>query len=183
MQGSNTMPGLIPRTLDYLFETIRSSQNSDDSKEDDDSFEIFRIKPSMFDEINELTPEEIKAVMVSKAKILSLSSIKSISSKGLEKTELHQNMSKIGSIPCSVYSLSESNIFGSLDLLSLASSVSDLNSTFAPAKTSCDSQPKIYLPENKKYAVWISFYELYDDKVYDLLTVESEKSSKSMAYF
>jgi len=178
MQGSNTEPGLIPRTLDYLFETIKSSQNSDDSKEDDDSFEIFRYKPSMFNEIVELT--DIKAEMAYKAKILSLSSIKSISSKGLERTESHQNMAEIGSTPCSVYSLSESKKFGSLDSLSLAASVSDLNSTFAPAKTSCDSQPKIYLPENKKYAVWISFYELYNDKVYDLLTLKSAKSFKNM---
>ncbi len=29
MQGSNTQPGLIPRTLDYLFETIRAGSTSD----------------------------------------------------------------------------------------------------------------------------------------------------------
>ena len=34
---------------------------------------------------------------------------------------------------------------------------------------------KIVLPSNKRYAIWISFYEIYNDSVYDLLTIKSNK--------
>jgi hypothetical protein len=34
---------------------------------------------------------------------------------------------------------------------------------------------KIRLSSNKKYAVWLSFFEVYNDCVYDLLTVQNNK--------
>ena len=54
----------------------------------------------------------------------------------------------------------------------------DLNNTFAPQQT-CSSLPKIPLPSNKQYAIWISFYELYNDSVYDLLTLKPAKNFRA----
>ena len=141
----------------------------------EDSLDIFRYKPSMFNEIVELTDTSVE--MAHKAKILSLSSMKPPGAKGLERTESHQNIAGISLTP----SISDSKKFGSLDSLATiaASSGLDLDSTFSPTSTSCDSLPKINLPGNKQYAVWICFYELYNDKVYDLLTLKTAKSFKN----
>ena len=38
---------------------------------------------------------------------------------------------------------------------------------------------KIVLPSNKRYAIWISFYEIYNDSVYDLLTIKSNKTVRN----
>jgi hypothetical protein len=132
----------------------------------------------MFNEIVELA--DTSAEMAHKAKLLSLSSARpAAGARGLERTESHQALAGIGLTPSSIYSIAESKKFGSLDSLATAASVADLDSTFAPAKTSCESLPKIALPGNRQYAVWISFYELYNDKVYDLLTLKSAKSFKN----
>jgi len=39
------------------------------------------------------------------------------------------------------------------------------------------SLPKIDLPGNRQYAVWISYLQLYNDNVYDLLTAKSSTST------
>lgn len=132
----------------------------------------------MFNEIVELADVELAAVMAQKAMLLSLSSARpATGERGLERAESHQALAGIGLAPSSIYSIAESKRFGSLDSLATAASVVD--STFAPSKTSCESLSKIALPANRQYAVWISFYELYGDKVYDMLALKSAKSSKN----
>ena len=62
----------------------------------------------------------------------------------------------------------------------IANVTPDLNNTFAPQQT-CNSLTKINLPKNKHYAIWISFYELYNDSVFDLLTLKSSKNFRTTA--
>lgn len=50
--------------------------------------------------------------------------------------------------------------------------------TSYPSTLSLANQFKI--PSNKKYAIWLCFYELYNDAVYDLLTIPS-KDKKNLA--
>jgi hypothetical protein len=40
---------------------------------------------------------------------------------------------------------------------------------------------KIKLNPNKKYAVWLSFYELYNDNIYDLLTNQPKNMRATLA--
>ena len=74
MQGTNTEPGLIPRSLDYLFDTLKATQNSNNSLENSE-FNIFKYKPDKFNEITELSGADYSAEMAHKNKILKLSVI------------------------------------------------------------------------------------------------------------
>ena len=41
-----------------------------------------------------------------------------------------------------------------------------------------DQEQKIVIPVENKYAIWISFYELYNDCIYDLLVPAGKKDEK-----
>lgn len=46
-----------------------------------------------------------------------------------------------------------------------------------PAASSTSSSiPKINLSPHVKYSIWLSFYELYNDSVYDLLTLPASRT-------
>ena len=98
--------------------------------------------------------------------------------KDLERCESYQALNEICGTPGRA--LNDSKKFGSLDSLATIANAPDLNNTFAPQQT-CNSLTKINLPKNKHYAIWISFYELYNDSVYDLLTLKSSKNFRATA--
>jgi len=109
MQGTNAEPGLIPRTLDYLFDSLKATQNSANSLDNSD-FNIFKYKPDKFNEIVELSDCDYNAEMSHKAKLLKLSG-----HKDLERCESYQALNEISATPGR--HLSESKKFGSLDSL------------------------------------------------------------------
>lgn len=46
-----------------------------------------------------------------------------------------------------------------------------------PEIAKAGSLKKITLSDNVKYSVWLSFYELYNDSVYDLLTIPATRKT------
>ena len=82
--GSNIDPGLIPRTLDYLFDALKSSSAlSADPASTTKS--IHKFKPDKFNEIVYLTDREYAQEMSAKESILRFAS--GPSKAGLERVE------------------------------------------------------------------------------------------------
>ena len=75
-------------------------------------------------------------------------------------------------------SIESSKKFGSLDSLATVCNSSE------PIITDINTARllnKIKLSNNKKYAIWISFYELYNDSIYDLLAVPIKNARATLA--
>ena len=70
--GTNSDPGLIPRTLDYLFDTLKASQHIEGQNG------IYNYKPDKFNEITLLSPAELNQEMTHKEKLMRLSGVKVI---------------------------------------------------------------------------------------------------------
>lgn len=113
MQGTNTDPGLIPRTLDFLFDTLKLSQ-SNETVENKSDFNIYRYKPDKFNEIAMLNETEYNNEMTHKNKIINLSK----GGKGLERAESFQSLNDKDTPVLDAASLNLSKKFGSLDSLS-----------------------------------------------------------------
>jgi kinesin family protein 20 len=164
MQGSASNPGLIPRTLDTLFESLKDKLEMKKS--------VYKFKPFKFNEIISLSETELRQELSHKEMLL-LEKIK------INRVESCESLNKIAPDEVKLAdasgggnSLESSKKFGgSLDSLSTAASANCENSHDATS-----SIKKIRIPENKKYAIWISFYELYNDNIYDLLTIPDPKN-------
>ena len=80
-------------------------------------------------------------------------------------------------------SLQASKRFVSVD--SIASVLSDMPPPHpTPSSTSTSSSSgckNISVPPSKRYAIWLSFYELYNDNVYDLLVLPASASAAAAA--
>ncbi len=165
-KGSNLNPGLIPRTLDLLFESLRDNLEVRKC--------IYQFKPDKFNEICSLNEDQLNQELSYKETILRLSGAHS---KDLERTDSLESLTSIGSSASSL--LEASKKFGSLDSLStvLSSNTSDINAPLNNPDNlmpSSSSAKHIRIPPNKKYSIWISFYELYNDNVFDLLTLPNK---------
>ena len=68
--------------------------------------------------------------------------------------------------------------FGSLDSLATIGNSSDPS---VSDNNTASMLNKIKLSDNKKYAIWISFYELYNDSIYDLLAVPIKNARATLA--
>lgn len=175
MQGTNSNPGLIPRTLDVLFDSLK--ENLDKSKS------IYHYKPDRFNEICSLNDTELNLELAYKENLLRLSNLIG-STKGLERVESFESIKDLDDKE-SFAQLSK-KFSGSLD--SIVSLDHQLNSlTGSAAATASDenngssssSSFRSRVSPNTKYAIWISFYELYNDNIYDLLaTPAMNKSNK-----
>ena len=81
MQGTNTDPGLIPRTLDFLFDTLRASQPIDtDISSENPEFNIYKYKPDKFNEITFLSDNDYATENSHKQRLLKLSGVKVLKS-------------------------------------------------------------------------------------------------------
>lgn len=149
MQGTSQNPGLIPRTLDVLFDTLKDNLETKRA--------AYSYKPEKFNEISSLNEAELNSELNFKEQILKLSNYKEI-----ERTD---SFGSLNDLENACGSLMSSKKFGSLDsIYSYSSSTSNL----------LELGSKIQIPENKKYALWLCFYELYNDNVYDLLTLPNK---------
>ena len=159
MQGTNANPGLIPRTLDLLFDSLKDKLEVKKS--------VYLFKPDKFNEIHALNDTELKQELAHKDHLLRLSNYKE-----LERVESCESLKDIGASESDFASnLSSSKKFGgSLDSLSSFTSEANGHET----TNASDKAPVVRVPSNKKYAIWISFYELYNDAIYDLLTVPNK---------
>jgi kinesin family protein 20 len=115
MQGDSTNPGLIPRTLDLLFNVI---------KDNFDGKKSYKYKPDKFNEIISLNENELQQALGYKKNLLKM---------------------------CS---------------------------NFKEFVNDSDQEQKFVIPVENKYAIWISFYELYNDCIYDLLVPAGKKDEK-----
>ena len=180
--GSNIDPGLIPRTLDYLFDALKSSSAlSADPASTTKS--IHKFKPDKFNEIVYLTDREYAQEMSAKESILRFAS--GPSKAGLERVESLDLGSSVRTAAATAFgqacSLEASKKFGSLD--SLSTVLTSLDSRGVVVSTSSELPAAAFSPlsKDKKYAIWISFYELYNDAVYDLLTLPSSNKNAPRA--
>jgi hypothetical protein len=146
---------LIPRTLDVLFESLKNNMETKRA--------IYQYKPEKFNEISSLTDSELAGELNIKEQILKHSSYKE-----LDRVD---SFGSLKDLDDAAGSLLASKKFGSLDSIS---SISGSMMNLAQFNN------EIQVPKNKKYALWLCFYELYNDNVYDLLTVPT-KSRATMA--
>lgn len=182
MQGTNSNPGLIPRTLDVLFDSLKD--NLDTSKS------IYHYKPDRFNEICSLNDTELNTELVYKETLLRLSnqSMKG----GLERVESFESIKDLDDKE-SFAQLSK-KFSSSLDSLAalaagdqpLTSTTTTTTATASAAASNhiddnnCGTTFKARVSPNTKYAIWISFYELYNDNIYDLLaTPAMNRSNKA----
>lgn len=158
MQGTSTNPGLIPRTLDFLFDSLKDNLEKKKS--------IYAFKPDKFNEICSLSEAELNKELEYKEQLLRLSNYKE-----LERVDSLSSLVDIADSSCS---LENSKKFGgSLDSLSKIANSDSFTSGLCNF-TKSELTSNIRIPANKKYAIWISFYELYNDAVYDLLTIPNK---------
>ena len=169
MQGTSVNPGLIPRTLDLLFDSLKEKLELKKS--------VYKFKPDKFNEIASLNETELKLELAHKEQLLRLANYKELAIERVESCEsLKDDPSETSAIDeCGNGGggggslLSSKKFGGSLDSLSAFTSENGGGNT-------ADRLTKVRVPENKKYAIWISFYELYNDNIYDLLTVFDPKN-------
>jgi len=167
MQGTSVNPGLIPRTLDLLFDSLKEKLELKKS--------VYKFKPDKFNEIASLNETELKLELAHKEQLLRLANYKELAIERVESCEsLKDDPSETSAIDeCGNGGggslLSSKKFGGSLDSLSAYTSENGGGNT-------ADRLTKVRVPENKKYAIWISFYELYNDNIYDLLTVFDPKN-------
>lgn len=152
MQGPSNNPGLIPRTLDLLFDSLKSNLETKKA--------IYQFKPEKFNEICSLSDAELSQELNYKEQILRLSNYKETPTP-IERHDSCDTLATTSDTE-SIRNLESSKKFGSLDSLLV---------TNTPGFDSCIESNKIKVAPNKKYALWICFYELYNDMVYDLLTL------------
>jgi hypothetical protein len=123
MQGNSKNSGLIPRTLNLLFNVIKD--NSDVKKS-------YKYKPDKFNEIISLNDNELQQAFDYKESLLKM---------------------------CSNFKYFDHTL-----------NDFDVNDS--------DQEQKIVIPVENKYAIWVSFYELYNDFIYDLLVPAGKKVEK-----
>ncbi|KAK7072683.1 hypothetical protein SK128_027827 [Halocaridina rubra] len=140
VQGSQTDPGLLPRTLDVLFRSIgdRHYPNSD-------------LKPLYFCGIIRLEDKDIKKEEEKKQNIL--------------KTGL-ENMSRF-SLSTSVLSKFSSDSFS--DTMPSSTNTSAISSVIEVTSSTEDDAIEVLNSENTVYAVFVSFAEIYNEYIHDLL--------------
>ena len=154
MQGNRKNPGLIPRTLDFLFDIVK---NNLDAKS-------FKYKPDKFNEIITLSENELQKSINYKDQLLKLCT----NFKDFDQTT--------SDLPA------QSNIFDSSVLLDQSKfcfsseSLATIGDNFHVNDS--DMESKIDIPNDRKYAIWVSFYELYNDSIYDLLVPPAKKDEK-----
>lgn len=68
LQGTNQNPGLIPRTLDFLFDSLKDNLETKRA--------IYQYKPDKFNEITSLSDAELNSELAYKEMLLKSSSIK-----------------------------------------------------------------------------------------------------------
>ena len=147
MQGNRKNPGLIPRTLDCMFDAIKSNLDT----------KFFKYKPEKFNEIVTLSNTELQKSINYKDQILKLCS----NFKDFEHTNGEMSL------------LEQSKLCFSSESLATIGDNFHVNDK--------DAGPAIEISSETKYAIWISFYELYDNAVYDLLVIPSKKDEKRNA--
>lgn len=98
--GNSQNPGLIPRTLDTLFERLRSSLETKRA--------IYQFKPEKFNEISSLNDSELNTELAFKEQLFKMSNFKE-----MERVESCESLTEIES-----GSIDSSKKFGSLDSLS-----------------------------------------------------------------
>jgi hypothetical protein len=138
MQGTSVNPGLIPRTLDLLFDSLKEKLELNKAA-------ICKFKPDKFNEIVSLTESEHEKELAHKKQLLGLA--KEVAGTSVPKAS--GNMAKTKQ-----YSSSASSLVNKL--------------------------ANVRVPDNKKYIIWMSFYELYNDNIYDLLEVFDPKINSNV---
>ena len=153
MQGNRKNPGLIPRTLDFLFSII--NENLDSKK-------AYKYKPDKFNEIASLSDNELQQSLNYKEQLLKMCT----NFKDFDQTmnDLPQQYA------CDASTLEQSRFCFSTESLASIGVNFHVNDI--------DQEPKIQISSDTKYAIWISFYELYNDSIYDLLVPPSKKDEK-----
>jgi kinesin family protein 20 len=134
---------------------------------------IYQFKPDKFNEICSLDEAQLNQELAYKEQLLKLSNV-----KDLERTDSLESLKDIGLTNNNQNNLEASKKFGSLDSLSALIGSDSITNSIATVDTSIgnfsSNIKNIRVPLNKKYSIWISFYELYNDNVYDLLTLPNK---------
>ena len=138
MQGTSVNPGLIPRTLDLLFDSLKEKLELNTAA-------ICKFKPDKFNEIVSLTESEHEKELAHKVQLLGLA--KEVAGTSVSKAS--GNIAKTKQ-----YSSSTSSLVNKLT--------------------------NVRVPDNKKYIIWMTFYELYNDNIYDLLEVFDPKINSNV---
>ena len=82
MQGTNANPGLIPRTLDVIFNAIKDNMETKKL--------IYRYKPDRFNEICALSESELNQEMTYKETLLRLATYKVSLQPAISKSKLYR---------------------------------------------------------------------------------------------
>jgi kinesin family protein 20 len=155
MQGNSKNPGLIPRTLDLLFNVIKD--NLDVKKS-------YNYKPDKFNEIISLNDNELQQALGYKENLLKMCS----NFKDFDHT--------LNDLPTYSNGENDMSLFEASKFSFSTESLASIGVNFHVNDS--DQEQKIVIPVENKYAIWISFYELYNDCIYDLLVPAGKKDEK-----
>uniref|UniRef100_T1JH64 Kinesin-like protein n=1 Tax=Strigamia maritima TaxID=126957 RepID=T1JH64_STRMM len=161
VQGIASNPGILPRALDVVFNSIGSHL-----------MDPVIVKPNYFDNIMKLSAEAQKQERLKKENLLRWGS--ELVSKQL-KEDLESN-----------YSCSESRIASSMSSDESVGSyrsyenLANLKDSLSQIDARIHEECKVSIPDidNFAYSIWISFAEIYNEFVYDLFQPLSATRSK-----
>lgn len=156
MQGDSKNPGLIPRTLDLLFNVI--NENLDQKK-------AYKYKPDKFNEAFLLSDNELQQSLNYKEQLLKMC----VNVKEFDQTINDIQQFNAGADMSCLVEASK-NCFSTESLASIG-----VNFHIKDTETQIGD---LKVPNDTKYAIWISFYELYNDMIYDLLVPIGRKDEK-----
>ncbi|XP_067936666.1 kinesin-like protein KIF20A [Watersipora subatra] len=137
MLGSHKDPGIIPRALNTVFNSIGDQQNDQSD-----------LKPQFYCQVEKLSTSDMAIAAKHKTMILNTAS------KAIDSSDLHSSWDSLASKS----SIGESLIDG------------------------FDGESGISFSsgENLKFSIWVSFAEIYNEQIYDLLEPPSKLKQKTM---
>ena len=147
IQGSAADPGILPRALDVIFNSVG-----------DKLLTTMDVRPNCFNRVVQMKEKDVAKVEADKANVFALGRELQVSSK---KADGDSKMSGISQL-CDTQ---DSIDFNNLSSQSLASMFPHLSNREKESAKATFKQNE----DNMKFAVWISFAEIYNENIHDLL--------------
>ncbi|XP_077992075.1 uncharacterized protein LOC144446196 [Glandiceps talaboti] len=160
IQGVPQDEGILPRSLDVVFNSIEGKQYSE-----------MALKPRFFSDVVKLTDKQIQKELEMKQAILKLAEESKHDNDGisiLSETNISANISKASDTTVG----DESNFNNTTSIQDETTKDSDaLNSIIEDlqARIPDDTSVDVEAQGPVKFSVWVSFAEIYNEYIYDLL--------------
>ncbi|GLH00009.1 Kinesin-like protein subito [Gryllus bimaculatus] len=150
IQGNSEKPGIIPRSLNLLFNSIKDKVSKD-----------VKFKPEKLNNVVWLRPEEIEKDREIKESILNFNLEKNKTSRSASAMSTHSEPSQLGVSTI----IDSSGVFQSFQAMKM-----NLK----------DEAIELGEDASSVFSVWVSYAEIYNENIYDLLQPTSIRPNKPL---